>query len=135
MLSAIGRYDGVLGATTASDILGPSAPIQGTLRLRVIGAPEDAQARFEEYAAAMLLPAAMETQIEEGAHVEVRFDDEPSKTAFLAFQGVAPEPGRLLVVTAHVRTHRPVVYDDARAAAEPVIFLDSWESHTPLVFK
>ncbi|MBI2078421.1 MAG: hypothetical protein HYT80_08660 [Euryarchaeota archaeon] len=133
-LSAVARYDGVLGATTPGEILGPEGPRQGTLRIRVVGTPDDTSSRFEAFRLHLLVPAPMDAQMMEHRYVPVEFADEPGPIAFLAFEDEAPPVGALLVVSADVRTHWPIEPERV-GPVEPIVFLEGFDVHEPLLFK
>ncbi|HLE47764.1 MAG TPA: hypothetical protein VI818_05650 [Candidatus Thermoplasmatota archaeon] len=137
-ISALGRYDGILGATSPAEILSPTAPSEGVVRVRVVGTADDAAAEFAHYRVWLVLPVAMEQEMDEQRFVPVEFEDDRSRTAFLAYGGDAPQDGSLLVVTATLTTHWPIVPTDQVGFAgppDPIIFLGSVEYHAPLFFK
>ena len=133
-LSAVARYDGILGATSAAEILSPEGPREATFRVRVIGSPEDAEHRFEAFRIQLLVPVPMDEQMTARRYVPVEFADDAGTVAFLAYETQPPQVGTLLVVSANVQTHWPI--EPQRVGpVEPVIFLVGFDVHAPLFFK
>lgn len=136
-ISAIGHYDGVLGAVQAEEVFLPDAPAHGTFRVLVLGTVPDAEAQFEAFRQNLLLPEPMESQMGAGHYVPMRFHarEAPPIEGYLGIAGEPPLAGQILVVKGRVQAHWPLVDRGDRVESIPVLFLDAEEYHPPLLFK
>lgn len=136
-ISAVGHYDGVLGAVPAEEVLSPDAPAYGTFRVLVLGTVPDAEAQFEAFRENLLLPGPMVSQMEAGPYVPIRFDarETPAVEGYLRSAGEPTFPGQLLVVKGRLGSHWPLLDRGDRVESVPVLFLEADEHHEPILFK
>jgi hypothetical protein len=134
-LSAVGHYDGVLGASKPEAVYAgdPGNPL--TLRLKVLGTPADAHRQLEAYQSRLLIPEHAEPSAGQGDWVFVHIDGMDAE-AYLHTTGTGPKVGSHLVMTGSVHSIRPVFdVDVPLTSGHPVLLLEPSEVHPPLIFK
>ena len=133
-LTAVGHYDGVLGATPFDAFPAPGQPAQ-VIQARVViqGTPADAQRLQAELET---LGAPLASHFAQGTVVAARFEGGDARTlVFLQFPGDAPAPGEVLVVEGPVETLRVPLADGSHLDVGLLVLVHTVEVREPLLFK